>query len=244
MHVRRSGEPAPFGQARFRPFEGGPRLPHVSRVDVALAKFAAHHRKTGAAGAERTRYGEHVAAPSARARAQTRTRHLADDGYRKRQHGRTDDIAAGDRGAMRGSERGEAAITVQYQRKVRLGSDAECDGGEHRSCTHRRDVGQIRGHRAVPDRTRVHRARIEVHAVDQRVGRDHREVRTRRLPCSRIVADAEREPARLRAGRSRRFGYRPQRRDERVFGQRAPARSGASANSRSAGSSAAGCAAP
>jgi len=59
-----------------------------------------------------------------------------------------------------------------------------------------------------------------VHAVDERVARDDRQMRARRLPRGRVVADADRDGARRGAGRDRRFANIAERLDERVFGER------------------------
>src|SRR6202162_5741255 len=77
-----------------------------------------------------------------------------------------------------------------------------------------------------------------MHAVDQSVGRNDRQVRARRLPRGGVVADSDANaPARPVDDRAKRG-------DQRVFGQRTFAALGASASARSARNSAPGSEAP
>jgi len=57
------------------------------------------------------------------------------------------------------------------------------------------------------------RRKPEVHAIDEHVGRDDVEMRARRLPEGRIVADTRAQPARRRSDALRNGG------DEVVFGE-------------------------
>ena len=54
----------------------------------------------------------------------------------------------------------------------------------------------------------------EMHAVDEHVRRDQREMRCRRFPCGGVVADADAHGARGLAERP------SERSDEQIFGQR------------------------
>ena len=86
---------------------------------------------------------------------------------------RAGDVAADDARARLGGEReepvdqlvevGEREIRRQHERQRR----------EPRRCTHRGQIAEVHRERAMADRARGHEAAIEVHAVDDRVGRDH-----------------------------------------------------------------------
>jgi hypothetical protein len=70
------------------------------------------------------------------------------------------------------------------------------------------------------DRAGIHRRGEKVHAVDERVGRDDRKVRARRLPRGSVIPDAERNPARTGSARLGRLANLAKCGDERIFGQR------------------------
>src|SRR5665213_2932044 len=82
-----------------------------------------------------------------------------------------------------------------------------------------RDVGEVRGERAPPGVVRAHRGAREVHALDQRIGRDDAAIAARRLPRRGIIADAEQKPLRGYPGDAL-----ANRRDQLVFGHTASMR--------------------
>jgi hypothetical protein len=82
----------------------------------------------------------------------------------------------------------------------------------------------------------------KMNSVDEGIRRDNGEMRARRLPNRRVVADPNLGLPCAGSARVRRFGDLPDRSNERVFGQRTPAGSG-SPIARRARNSAAGSAA-
>jgi hypothetical protein len=188
-HVARRTEPASFGESRHRRAERAQRLGRFrQRRQLRLLD---RDRQTRAARAERSGHGDRIAGEHAAAQLAIRGAHFADHRDRETRRGRAHDVAAGDRAARCDCERGHTAIAVENPRRIRRRSDRECDRREHRRRTHRRNIGKIGRERPMTGLGGRHRRRGEVHALDQRVGRDDAAMRTRRLPHRRIVADPD-----------------------------------------------------
>jgi hypothetical protein len=111
------------------------------------------------------------------ASAQGRDRHDQDR--------RAREVAAGDRNAVLAHPRGD------LRRVVEPGRQAERREQRHGPCAHRREVGEVGGRRPVADVARRRPGEIEVHALDQDVGRNDGAV----VEHGRVVADPEDDPA-------------------------------------------------
>ena len=94
-----------------------------------------------------------------------------------------------------GGERRDQLLEIGARQ---VGRQCEGEEREPRLGAHGREIAQVDRKRPVSDGRRRGKAAIEVHALDDRVDRQHLEAVSRRHHHRRIVADADDEPVRRR----------------------------------------------
>ena len=122
--------------------------------------------------------------------------------------GRGDDVAAGDRDAVRLRALAEPGVQRVDRVDGRGGRQAERDERERRRAAHRRDVADVHGERLPADVAPRDGVRQEVYAGDHRIGGGDR-VCAAIAPDRRIVADADDQA----------LGRRPRQRRAQAFDQ-------------------------
>ena len=129
-------------------------------------------------------------APTSRAPRADRSDHGDVDDQRSR---RSRDVAAGERhvrGVGQRQQAVEQAIDIADRGPIGEHEREEREAGR---AAHRRNVAQVDGERLVADVGVRGEAAVEVHALDERVGREHLQRASIRHRDGRIVADRDNE---------------------------------------------------
>ena len=93
------------------------------------------------------------------------------------------------------SQRDESVDETVEVGERKFGGEGETEQNRSRLSAHRGQIAEIDGQRPMTDGVRWCEASIEMHALDDRIDREHFDLISDRLDDGRVVADAYQDPA-------------------------------------------------